>query len=541
MNMQKNRVLIYDTTLRDGAQAEGISFSIEDKILISKKLDDMGIDCVEGGWPISNPKDAEFFEEMKKINLKHSTLFAFGSTRHPKYKTEEDPNLQSLVKCGVKGVTIFGKSWALHVKEALKVSLDENLDIIYESITFLKSRVEKVFFDAEHFFDGFKDKPEYALKVLKAASDAKADAVVLCDTNGGTLPMEIENILMQVTDSISTPIGIHTHNDSETAVASTLAAVSKGACQVQGTINGYGERCGNANLCSIIPNLVLKMGKDCFVKEHLDKLRDVSLYVTELAMIRENTHQAYVGSSAFAHKGGIHVSAIEKNPKTYEHIEPQTVGNVRRILISELSGKTSVLNKAKDLGVDLKNVSHEKVSQIINKIKALEHMGYVFEGADASFRLLLEKELGRYKSFFKLQEFRVIVEKRSVKEKTISEATIKINIDEKEVHTVANGDGPVNALDRALRKALEGFYPSFSDVELLDYKVRIVDEHKGTRAVTRVLIESGDHNHEWGTVGVSENIIEASWQALVDSIEYKLLLDTLDEKPTNIRTKKPKK
>jgi len=530
--MLDKKILIYDTTLRDGAQTEGISFSIEDKILISQKLDEMGIDCVEGGWPISNPKDAEFFKEASKLKLRHTKIFAFGSTRHPKYKVEYDPNLQSLVGCGASGVTIFGKTWDLHVKESLKIPLEENLEIVFESVNFLKQNMETVFFDAEHFFDGFKENPEYALKVMKAAEAAKADCLVLCDTNGGTLPDEIEHIIGELMKHISTPIGIHTHNDSETAVASTLTAIKKGAVHIQGTINGYGERCGNANLCSIIPNLVLKMGYDCSAKSHLSKLRDTSVFVTELAMLKPNNHQPYVGDSAFAHKGGIHVSAVEKNPRTYEHITPYTVGNERRILMSELAGKTSIINKAKELGVSLDGISSEQLGKILKKVKQREHEGYIFEGADASFRLFLEKELGRYKSFFHLKEFRVIVEKRGKKEKTISEATIKVCVDKQglpvEKHTVANGDGPVNALDMALRKALEQFYPELANVELLDYKVRIVDEHRGTRAATRVLIESGDKSHQWGTVGVSENIIEASWLALVDSIEYKLLLESND-------------
>ncbi len=523
---------IYDTTLRDGAQTEGISFSIEDKILISQKLDEMGVDYIEGGWPLSNPKDAEFFGEAKSLGLKHAKITAFGSTRHPKYKVDYDPNIKSLIECGVSVATIFGKCWDLHVKEALKVPLEENLEIVFESVEYLKKHMDKVFFDAEHFFDGYKENPEYAVKVLQAASNAGADCLVLCDTNGGTLPTQTGKIITELKKSISDPLGIHSHNDSGTAVASSLIAVESGVCHIQGTINGYGERCGNANLCTIVPNLILKMDRRCHAKKHLHKLREVSVFVTELAILKPNTHHPYVGSSAFAHKGGIHVSAVEKNPRTYEHIRPELVGNRRRILISELAGRTSILEKASELGIRLDDVSKEEVSKIVNKIKELEHKGYMFEGADASFHLFIEKELGRHKSYFRLQEFRTIIEKRGFKELTISEATIKLEVEDSKgkhtiAHTVANGDGPVNALDKALRKALEKFYPQLAEVTLLDYKVRIIDEHKGTQAVTRVLIESGDGKRQWGTVGVSGNIIEASWHALVDSIEYKLLREDL--------------
>jgi len=512
-------VKLYDTTLRDGAQGEGVSFSLEDKLKVTKKLDSLGIHYIEGGWPGSNPKDISFFQKVKSLHLKNSTIVSFGSTRKPHKKAEDDLNLQMLIRSGTDTVTIFGKSWILHVKNVLKTTPEENLKMISDSITFLKTKVTEVFYDAEHFFDGYKNNPDYAIKTLKEAQDAGANLIVLCDTNGGTMPDEVKNIIKEVRRVIKGALGIHTHNDAEMAVANTIVAVKEGATQVQGTINGYGERCGNANLCSIIPNLKFKLGIDCLPDKSLSMLAEVSHYVAEIANLIPQANQPYVGMSAFAHKGGVHIDAIQKHPLSYEHISPEKVGNRRRILVSELSGKSSILYKAEELGLDLKK-DEEKIKKVLKTLKNLEHQGYQFEGAEGSFELLVKKIVGRYKKTFNLKGFRVIVEKRDGK--MVSEATIRLTVKGKEEHTAALGDGPVNALDNALRKALEEFYPVLKEMHLTDYKVRILNPETGTKAVTRVLIESSDKKNTWGTVGVSENIIEASWKALVDSIEFKL-------------------
>lgn len=522
-------IKIYDTTLRDGTQAEEIAFSVEDKILIARKLDELGIHYIEGGWPGSNPKDVQFFKEIKKVRLKNSRLSAFGSTRRPKVKPSEDHNLKALVASGVGAACIFGKSWDLHVKEALKISLKENLDLIHDSVLFLKNEFDEIFYDAEHFFDGYKANPEHALNTLKAASDAGADCLVLCDTNGGSLPEEIIKAIKAVKKIVKTPLGIHCHNDSDLAVANSLAAVEEGAVQVQGTINGYGERCGNANLCSIIPNLNLKMGIKCLSDAQLSRLSEVSRFVSEMANLPHNSHLPYVGESAFAHKGGIHVSAVMKKPETYEHIRPELVGNRQRVLISDLAGRSNILYKAKEFGIDI-NSSDPVTRNLVETIKDLEHKGYQFEGAEASFELLMRRVLGTYKKHFNLIGFRVIDEKRKEDEPPIAEATIMLSVGGKVEHTAAVGDGPVNAIDNALRKALEKFYPSLKEVKLLDFKVRVLTAGEGTAASVRVLIESGDKTDKWGTVGVSENVIEASWQALVDSIDYKLYKDEKDKK-----------
>jgi len=521
-------VKLYDTTLRDGAQGEGVSFSLEDKLKIAKKLDGFGIHYIEGGWPGSNPKDLNFFKKIKSLHLKNAKIVGFGSTRRPHRRTSEDSNLVMLARTGVESSTIFGKSWLLHVREVLKTTAEENLNMIRDSISFLKARMKEVFYDAEHFFDGYKDNPEYALKTLKAAEDAGADVIVLCDTNGGTMPDEVRDIIREVKRIIKTPLGIHAHNDSDMAVANTIIAVKEGVVQVHGTINGYGERCGNANLCSIIPNLVLKLGIDCLPEKSLAMLTEVSHYVAEMANLIPHASQPYVGLSAFAHKGGIHIDAIQKHPMTYEHIAPEKVGNRRRILVSELSGKSSILYKAEEFGLDLPG-DDAKIKKILKKLKILEHEGYQFEGAEGSFEVLMRKILGKYKKFFTLSGFRVVVEK--IDGKVISEATIRLKVKGKEEHTAALGDGPVNALDNALRKALEEFYPVLKEMHLTDYKVRILNPETGTKAVTRVLIESRDKTDTWGTVGVSENIIEASWQALVDSIEFKLLKEEKSSNP----------
>ncbi len=519
------QIEIYDTTLRDGAQSEDISFSVEDKLRITERLDDVGIHYIEGGWPGSNPKDAEYFRKAKKLSLISSKVVAFGSTYKPGNRGDNDANIKALLDSKASVITIFGKTWDFHVREALKVSNEENLSIIYDSVSYLKKHVEKVFFDAEHFFDGYKNNPAYAIKCLLSAMDAGADCLVLCDTNGGTLPHNIKRILTDIFTKIEAPIGIHTHNDSECAVANAVIAVEMGASQVQGTINGFGERCGNANLCSIVPNLQIKLGLKCLPDEQLRRLRDLSRFVNEIANLRHFKRQPYVGDSAFAHKGGIHVSAVSKKPETYEHIRPELVGNSHRVLISDLAGKSNILRKAQEFNIPLKADSPE-IQNILDELKGLEHQGFQFEGADASFELLLKKLLGLHRRFFDLIGFRVIISKRKDNEDPLSEATIMVRVGKNIEHTAATGNGPVNALDNALRKALYKFYPQLKSVKLHDYKVRVLTAGKGTSAKVRVLIESGDDASRWGTVGVSENIIEASWQALVDSIEYKLLKES---------------
>ncbi len=517
-----NPIRIYDTTLRDGSQAEDIAFSVEDKIRIAQKLDELGIHYIEGGWPGSNPKDLQFFEGIRSISLSRTKIVAFGSTCRAGTPPEKDPNIRALIEAGTKVVTIFGKSWDIHPVEALKITLDENLEIIQNSIRFLKGSVSEVIFDAEHFFDGYKNNSRYALSVLKAAQEAKADWIVLCDTNGGTFPDEIQLIIRKVKKDIAVPLGIHVHNDAEMAVANTVLAVKEGVRMVHGTINGYGERCGNANLCSIIPNLKLKMGMDCLTDDQLKKITEVSRFVSELANLPHNKYLPYVGDSAFAHKGGVHVSAIRKRDDMYEHVSPERVGNRQRVLISDLSGESNILYKAAEFKIDLES-KDPKVRKILEDLKRLENEGFQFEGAEGSFEILIKKALGQHKKFFELMGFRVIVEKKAEEEPPLSEATIMVRVGDQVEHTAAVGNGPVKALDNAIRKALEKFYPELKEVKLLDYKVRILSTKDGTGARTRVLIESGDGKSEWGTVGVSENIIQASWQALVDSIDYKLL------------------
>lgn len=517
-----NSIRLYDTTLRDGTQAEEISFLVQDKIRIAQKLDELGIHYIEGGWPGSNPKDIAFFKEMKKVSLKQAKISAFGSTRRAKTTPEKDHNLQTLILAEPDAITIFGKTWDFHVREALRISEAENLQLIFDSLQYLKQNVAEVFYDAEHFFDGYKANPEYALQTLMAAQDAGADCIVLCDTNGGTLPQEIAPIMAEVKKSITTAIGIHTHNDSGCAVANSLVAVACGAEHVQGTINGFGERCGNANLCSIIPALQLKMGRECLNDAQLSRLREVSRYVYELANLVPNNHQPYVGNSAFAHKGGVHVSAIQRHPETYEHIRPERVGNVTRVLVSDLSGRSNVLAKAQQFNINLDSKDPITI-EILEKIKELENKGYQFEGAEASFELLMRRALGTLPQYFSIIGFRVIDSRRHGDEKPLSEATVQVKVRGKIEHTAAEGNGPVNALDNALRKALENFYPQLKDMRLLDYKVRVLPAGRGTASVTRVLIESGDRQMRWGTVGVSDNIIDASYQALVDALQFKLL------------------
>ena len=516
------RIEIYDTTLRDGAQTEGISFSVEDKIRISEKLDELGIHYIEGGWPGSNPRDLEYFKKVKKLKLGTSRIVAFGSTHRPKHKVSDDAMFKSLLEADVQLITIFGKTWDFHVREALKISLQENLDIIYNSVAYLKKHVETVFFDAEHFFDGYKDNPKYALKCLMAAQNAGADCIIPCDTNGGSLPGDIQMIFDAIIKVIQTPLGIHAHNDSDCAVANSVVAVVNGASHVQGTMNGLGERCGNANICSVIPDLQIKLGMQCIRPEQLKRLRDVARFVNEIANTRHFKRQPFVGDSAFAHKAGIHVSAIRKRPETYEHIRPELVGNSQRVLISDLAGKSNILRKAEEFGIHL-DPDSPQIQDIITTLKNLENEGFQFEAAEASFELLMKKALGLHKRFFDLIGFRTIIEKRREGEEPTSEATIMVKVGGRIEHTAATGKGPVNAIDNALRKALDKFYPTLKNVKLHDYKVRVLTAGKGTSAKVRVLVESGDEEESWGTVGVSVNIIEASYQALVDSIEYKLL------------------
>jgi len=516
-------VEFYDTTLRDGAQSEDISFSLNDKLRITEKLDEFGMHYIEGGWPGSNPKDLLYFKEVKGLSLKNSKIVAFSSTIKANSKPEEDETLKAVFDADTEYVTIVGKSWDLHVTDALKVKLDTNLRMIEKTIEYLKKHGRTVFFDAEHFFDGYRNNRAYAMKVLKVAQDAGADLIVLCDTNGGSMPFEVYDIVRQVGKDLDIKLGIHTHNDTENAVANSLMAVKAGCCHVQGTINGYGERCGNANLCSIIANLIIKMGFDGISKDKLVHLKELSLFVDEMANIIPDKHRPYVGDSAFAHKGGIHVSAIRKNPETYEHIEPGLVGNKQRVLISDLSGESSILYKAQEYKIDMER-DKKASKEIIRKIKELELLGYQFEGAEGSLELLIKKTLGIHKKYFDLIGFKVIVEKKE-KNNSVSEATIMVRVGDKIEHTAALGTGPVNALDNALRKALYKFYPDLREMDLVDYKVRVLSTKDGTKAVTRVLIESSDGSRNWGTVGVSENIIEASWQALVDGIDYKLLIE----------------
>jgi 2-isopropylmalate synthase len=517
-------VLLYDTTLRDGCQAEDISFTLEDKLRIAEKLEELGIDYIEGGYPGSNPRDADFFKQVKKLKLKNAKIASFGTTRKFGAKPSQDINLKVLLAADTPVVTLVGKAWDLHVRDDLRISQKANLEIIADSIAFMKKRVDEVIFDAEHFFDGFRDNPDYALECLKAAQDGGADWIVLCETNGGRLPGDIHQALTHVNRLIKTPLGIHCHNDGELAVANTLAGVETGATQVQGTINGFGERCGNVNLISVIANLQLKMGKNCIKPAQLKRLREVSHFFYELANIQPNKHQAYVGDSAFAHKGGLHVSGVLKNRETYEHIDPELVGNRQRVLVSDLSGRSNIVYKGKEYGIDMSN--SDAVKEILRRTKELEGQGYEFQAAEASFELLIQEALGRKKKNFNLVGFRVIDEKRKEGEPPISEATIMVQVDGVMEHAAAMGNGPVNALDQALRRALTKFYPSLKQVELLDYKVRVLSTGEGTGAVVRVLIESGDGKDRWGTVGVSHNVIEASWQALVDSIDYKLYKDS---------------
>jgi 2-isopropylmalate synthase len=524
------RIAIYDTTLRDGSQGEGISFSVEDKIRIALKLDAFGVDYIEGGWPGSNPKDIEFYQRMKSLTLRNAKLTAFGSTRRPHREASDDPMVKELLDAETPVVTFVGKSWKFQVLEALRIELEENLRMIADSAAHFKSHGNEVFFDAEHFFDGYEDDPAYTLQCLRAAVDSGADCCVLCDTNGGTLPHRVEQIVREVKIALpGVTLGIHMHNDSECGVANAIVAVQAGATQVQGTINGYGERTGNSNLSSIIPALGLKLGYDVLMPGSIAQLCDLSNYVDEISNRTPRGNAPYVGRSAFAHKGGLHVDAIRKHPRTYEHIEPELVGNERRILVSELSGSATILEKVQNRGLNLDKNSPE-TKAILQSVTRLESEGYSFEGAEGSFELLIKKCTGDYAPLFKLKGYRVIVEKRGEDGEPVTEATVKIEVAGKEELTVFEGDGPVNALDGALRKALYVYYPDLANIVLTDFKVRVINQARGTAARVRTIVEStaldpdrGLVRDTWSTVGVSTNVIEASWIALVQSIEYGLL------------------
>ena len=518
-----NTLVLYDTTLRDGNQSEGISYSSVDKIRIARRLDDFGVDYIEGGWPGSNPKDMEFFRKAAEIDWRNSKITAFGSTRRKDNAVAKDQNMKLLLDADTPAVTIFGKTWDLHVTDGLRTSLENNLELIYDSVAYLKDNGKQVIYDAEHFFDGFLSNPDYALETLEAALRGGADCLVLCDTNGGLLPHRFGAIVDQVLgQNLNVSLGVHAHNDSDVAVANSIIAVQKGIHHVQGTMNGYGERCGNANLCSIIPNAALKCEDvQLAASVKLSDLTTLSRYISEVANLPHREESPYVGNSAFAHKGGIHVNAIRRNRLTYEHIDPALVGNYQRVLISDQSGQSNILHKAEEMGLNLSSHKGE-VMDIVNKLKELEHLGYQFEDADGSFEVLIHKTTGNFREFFELQSARVIIFKYEEGGLT-SEAIIKLLVNGELQHTASEGHGPVDALDRALRKALEPFYPSLKNMKLVDYKVRVLDSTQGTAAKVRVSIESQDDHFKWGTVGVSENIIEASWQALVDRITYKLM------------------
>lgn len=515
------QIAIYDTTLRDGTQREGISLSVADKIKITKLLDDFGVSYIEGGWPGSNPKDAAYFDAVQALDLKYAQIAAFGSTCRKGYQPEDDANIKALVDARTPVVTVVGKTSMLHVTDVLQTTPDENLRMIRESLRYLKSLGKEVIYDAEHFFDGTKLDMEYALDTIRAAVDGGADCVVLCDTNGGSLPWEVARYVRMVREAFpDVDLGVHTHNDGELAVANTLAAVDAGVVHAQGTINGYGERCGNANLCSIIADLELKMGYSCLPENHLHKLAKVSRTVAEIANLAPDEHLAYVGKSAFAHKGGIHVAAIRRNVDSYQHIDPEAVGNKMRVLVSDLSGRSNMLSKAEEFGLD---VSSEEAVKVLDEIKDLESQGFVFEGAEASVAIRMRRASEDYVPIFTLIDFKVFVEDYRDRG-AISEAMVKIDVDGDVIHTAAEGNGPVNALDLALRKALLPIYPDLASFQLADYKVRILDGVHGTAATTRVLIDTQSKLQRWSTVGAGTNIIHASWRALVDSVEYGLLV-----------------
>jgi 2-isopropylmalate synthase len=514
-------VEVYDTTLRDGAQREGLSFSLDDKIRIAQRLDQLGVGFIEGGWPGSNVKDAEFFERAKDMEWETAKITAFSATRRANTPVEEDESLKALLEAETPVCTLVGKGWMLHVEEVLRTTADENFRMIEESVAYLRSKGRRVIFDAEHFFDGYKDDSDFAIEILRAAERGGAETVVLCDTNGGSMPWFVEEVVRTVGEKINTAIGIHTHNDSELAVANTLVAVQAGARHVQGTINGYGERCGNANLCTMIPDLELKMGYRCLPEGKLKEMYDVSGFVSEVANLSPDEHMAYVGRSAFAHKGGIHAAAMRRNLHSYQHIEPELVGNQMRIVVSELSGRGNLLSHAEMLGIEVGE--NEDVVQVLEQIKDLEAQGFSFEAAEASVGMMLKRQEKGYHPPFELIDFVVMVGHRQGRG-VFAEATVKVTVDGEVLHTAAEGNGPVNALDAALRKALIPVYPELNKFQLMDYKVRILDGKSGTAATTRVLIDTRNEHSNWSTVGASANIIEASWLALADSVEYGLMI-----------------
>lgn len=515
-----SKVFLYDTTLRDGTQREGISYSLDDKIKIARKLDEFGIDYIEGGWPGSNPKDVDFFRKAASLNLKHAKITAFGSTRRKNADVASDPNIRALLDADTPVVTLVGKSWDLHVNDVLETTMEENLAMIGESVAYCRQQGKEVVYDAEHFFDGYKANPEYAVATVKTAAINGANSVVLCDTNGGSLPWEIEEIVRDVKGQLgNTAVGIHTHDDGGMGNANTLAAVRAGANQVQGTINGYGERVANANLCIVIPDLQLKMSRDCVPPEKLRDLTELSRYVAEVANLTHDSHYPFVGASAFAHKGGIHVAAMLKNPLSYQHIDPTLVGNQQRSVVSELSGRGNIVDKAVQFGLDTESLD---LRGVLDQIKSLENKGFTYEGAEASVELMLRRTHPAYVPPFELIDFMVVVQQRR-KRGMLAEATVKVRVGPKILHTAAEGNGPVNALDGALRAALVDVYPRLANVKLVDYKVRIIDSDNATAATTRVLIDTQLGASRWSTVGASANIIEASWLALADSMEYALL------------------
>ena len=513
------RILVYDTTLRDGAQGAGVSFSLEDKLALAERLDKVGFHYIEGGYAVSNPKEMEFFHEVGKLHLKNATVVSFGNTRRAGTRAEDDASLRSMLEADTSAACVVGKAWDLHVEVVLKTTLEENLVMIADSVRFLKAHDREVIFDPEHFYDGYQANREYALKCLEAARDAGADFICLCDTNGGMLTSQLRQITAAARERIDVPLGIHVHNDGDMATANTLAAVEVGATMVQGTVNGLGERCGNADLCAVIPALMLKMGCEVLPERSLASLTELSRYVYELANLIPRDSQPYVGVNAFSHKAGLHVDAVQKEKTTYEHVRPEAVGNVRHVLISELSGRSSILAKVED--EKLKR-DPEMVKKVLHRVQDLENEGYSFEAAEASFDILVKKLLGTHRTFWELDRFNVVVD-RFENGEPVTVATVKLRVGDEVYHTASEGDGPVNALDGALRKAIEDFYPAIKDVHLIDYKVRVVNPRAGTAAKVRVVIESRDHEDIWSTVGVSENVIEASWEALVDSVEYKLL------------------
>ena len=526
--MSNPNIKIYDTTLRDGTQGEGINFSVTDKLLITERLDQFGVDTIEGGFPGSNPRDIAYFAEAKNLRLKHAKIAAFGATRRAGVKAAEDPQLQTLLASGVPVMTVVGKTWLLHVNEILRTTPEENLAMIEDSMRFLSENGKEVVYDAEHFFDGYKDNADYALSTLAAALRGGASNLTLCDTNGGTMVEEVRAIVTRVVSEFGADkVGIHPHNDCGLGVANALSAIAAGACLVQGTINGYGERTGNANLVTILPSLALKMGKTFFCASNLAHLRDLSLYFDELANLRPDTKAPYVGLSAFAHKGGLHANAAQKVKRSYEHIDPALVGNHTRVLVSDMAGRTSLVVKARELGYELDEKA-PAIKTLIERLKELEYRGYEYEAADASLKLLIAEALGQKINFFEVENYRVIVEKHQ--NELFAEATVKARAAGTSSYTVAECTGPVGALDKALRAALEPVYPELREVELRDFKVRILEGRQGTNSRTRVLVESGDAKGIWGTVGVSENVIEASWQALVDAVNYKLMRRNLPVK-----------